>query len=245
MALLGLILQILIVAYLVLGEPIYGKRVYGQLVGAVATDPQARSRFYWRIIRMEWGLSALALLALWLRGKTWAAIGLRTGLGADPFVQGAVSGVMGGLVVGLVGSIVAAFFSARFRALMSKQLTSIGAMMPITAAERWQFAAVSVTAGICEETLFRGLMALTLLELFPASPLPVTVLVLALVFGFAHWYQGWRGVLGTGALGAGFALLYLATSSLWPGMLLHALVDLRVIGLVLAMERGTARGAAV
>lgn len=244
MAQLGLVLQMVILAYLVLVEPYYGRRLYSKLVGSADSDPRARTRFYGRIVRTEWGLSALALLSLWMRRQPLAAIGLRTLTGANPLVEGAIVGAVAGAVLGLGLSVMLAAVSARFRASMGKQLSSLQAMMPATAREHWQFAVVAVTAGICEETLFRGFMGMTFSELFPGAPLWVTVAVLAVVFGFAHWYQGWRGVLTTGAIGAALAVLYLAANSLWPGMLLHALIDLRVLGLVLVIDRSKLRDAA-
>jgi membrane protease YdiL (CAAX protease family) len=53
--------------------------------------------------------------------------------------------------------------------------------------------------------------------------------VTAIVFGWAHLYQGLTGVLATGALGGLLAILYAATGSLLLPVLLHALLDLRVL----------------
>ena len=49
----------------------------------------------------------------------------------------------------------------------------------------------------------------------------------AVAFGFAHLYQGWRGVILTGILGAVFADVVLTTRTLLPVMAIHALIDLR------------------
>ena len=53
----------------------------------------------------------------------------------------------------------------------------------------------------------------------------------AIAFGLAHLYQGVRGVLLTGVLGAYLAWLTISSGSLLPAMAIHALIDLRVLAL--------------
>ena len=50
-----------------------------------------------------------------------------------------------------------------------------------------------------------------------------------MLFGLAHWYQGRLGVLATGAVGAVLTQLYLTTGSLLLPMVLHVLIDLRLL----------------
>ena len=50
--------------------------------------------------------------------------------------------------------------------------------------------------------------------------------VSSLIFGFGHLYQGWSGMLKTGAVGAFLAGTYLLSGSLFVGMLIHALMDM-------------------
>jgi uncharacterized protein len=46
------------------------------------------------------------------------------------------------------------------------------------------------------------------------------------IFGIAHAYQGWSGVIRTGIFGALYTLAVWGFGSLWPAIALHALVDL-------------------
>lgn len=87
---------------------------------------------------------------------------------------------------------------------------------------RW-FSAVSVTAGICEELLYRAYLLWYLGHWMGAVP---AVVVAALVFGVGHFYQGPPGMLRTGIVGAAFAGIYRLSGSIFPGMLAHALLDL-------------------
>ena len=53
-----------------------------------------------------------------------------------------------------------------------------------------------------------------------------TALASTVSFGFAHAYQGRRGAIRAGTLGAVFVVLAIAMGSVVPGMVLHALLDL-------------------
>jgi membrane protease YdiL (CAAX protease family) len=95
--------------------------------------------------------------------------------------------------------------------------------MPRAGSDFKLFAALACTAGLCEEFLFRGYLgwfaALVL-------PFPVAPAVQALVFGLCHAYQGWRGIILTTFAGAFLTAMVLITGSLWPSILIHALMDL-------------------
>jgi membrane protease YdiL (CAAX protease family) len=95
--------------------------------------------------------------------------------------------------------------------------------MPHTRQELYWFSGVSLTAGFCEEFLYRGYFIWVFapwLGWWGAAALSLPF------FAIAHLYQGWNGVLRTAAAGAIFTLLVAAFQSLWPAIALHALVDL-------------------
>ena len=48
----------------------------------------------------------------------------------------------------------------------------------------------------------------------------------AIIFAAAHSYQGAKGILRTGFLGALLTLVLAMSGSLWPGIVLHALMDI-------------------
>ena len=99
----------------------------------------------------------------------------------------------------------------------------------------WFTCGVSMSAGICEELLFRGFF----LAVF-AEPLGVWVsLVLgSFLFGLCHLYQGWANVLRTGVIGLVLGIIYVFTESLWVVIALHALMDIfgGVLGYVVHMH---------
>ena len=88
---------------------------------------------------------------------------------------------------------------------------------------RAQFGGVSLTAGFCEEFLYRGYFIWVLapwLGWWGAAALSVAC------FAAGHAYQGWNGVLRTGIVAVFFTLVVATFDSLWPAIALHALVDL-------------------
>jgi membrane protease YdiL (CAAX protease family) len=103
------------------------------------------------------------------------------------------------------------------------------ALLPRTRGERRLFSVVGLTAGICEEWLYRGFFLAVVSALLGGPPEPILVLVAAAAFGLAHAYQGVAGIVTTAVLGGVLALLYLDTGSLLVPVLLHAAIDLRFL----------------
>ncbi len=100
---------------------------------------------------------------------------------------------------------------------------------PATWPERRWFAFLCITAGICEETLFRGFL-LHYLHVSPFSlNLTIAIVVSAAIFGLQHLYQGASGVASTTLSGVIFALLFLLTGNLLLPMVVHAVCDLRLL----------------
>lgn len=85
-------------------------------------------------------------------------------------------------------------------------------------------AMVAVTAGVTEEAYFRLLLPLLATQAFGSAS--AAFAGAALLFGWAHRYQGWRGVAATTVAGAALAAGYLATESLVAMMAFHAAGDL-------------------
>ncbi|HET9325397.1 MAG TPA: CPBP family glutamic-type intramembrane protease [Candidatus Eisenbacteria bacterium] len=179
-----------------------------------------RRTLYFQAIALQWGLSAL-MLALWLmRGRSAMALGLEP---RDP--RNLVWGLLGAAVIA------AAFWIVRGRVRRDpealehvvEKLGHIERMLPRTTEEKRIFHVVALTAGVCEELLYRGYMIWYLtwwLDVVPA------VIVSSVIFGVGHSYQGVKGIVTTTLVGAVMAMIYLASGSLWPAMAVHAIVDM-------------------
>jgi membrane protease YdiL (CAAX protease family) len=229
---------VVVAAYLVVGEPVAGHVLHRRFEGRLRTDPGARRSFYLRLLILEWGLSLLALV-VWLAtpGVSAGQVGLR-------WPQ-----QWPGPVTVLVVLLVVAFVVVSTRALRSGALLEAAepvrrpgegrhaepaghatlALLPRTAGERRLFTVVGVTAGVCEEWLYRGFFLAVVAALAGGLQTWLLVVVAAVAFGLAHFYQGAVGILTTGVLGGVMAALYLQTGSLLLPVLLHAAIDLRFL----------------
>jgi membrane protease YdiL (CAAX protease family) len=96
-------------------------------------------------------------------------------------------------------------------------------MLPQTGAEMAGWVLLAVTAGFCEEFLFRGYLQRQFLAL-TGKP-GIAVALQAMVFGAAHSYQGWKGAITITVYGALFGALAVTRKSLRPGMMQHAAQD--------------------
>jgi len=100
-------------------------------------------------------------------------------------------------------------------------------ILPRTKSEKLVWVILSVTAGICEETGFRGYV-LTKLNLF-VNNWYFTIVISSLFFGLGHFYQGTGGIILTGTYGLLFCLLFIWRKSLVPGIFAHFLQDLTAL----------------
>jgi uncharacterized protein len=96
-------------------------------------------------------------------------------------------------------------------------------MLPQTVPELTVFVVLSIFAGFCEEINFRGY----LLRQFTAwtGNVAAGVILQGIVFGSAHGYQGWKGMLVISVYGAMFGILAALRKSLRPGIMQHCTQD--------------------
>ncbi len=177
----------------------------------------------------QWSLTAVAALVTLV------------GVGAPPQALGLVPrwerelrylpGVLQGIAVGALAVVVLRWDRRRRpgRSVLDGLLRPLTALLPRTRPEKWAFAVVAVTAGITEEVLYRGWLVWFLLLAAPVGGYGGALVVSSVAFGLGHAYQGVRGVVLTGLAGFGLAQLAFSTGSLLLPVLLHVLVDLRVL----------------
>jgi len=220
---------------------------YRRLKQEIASgDAKARMRLYNEILRFEWISAGLAAAAVGFDVSKLRADGL--GLADLPFVRAWSSffedsgghfatGLAIGIGVALLASLVALKIARKRRrnkkalpaatpARKPRVLPDFAGMLPTNAMERARFALVALSAGICEEAVFRGWL---MYALHDQAKLAGWALILASagLFGVAHAYQGISGIIVTGMLGFIFCGLYVGSGTLFWPIALHALIDLR------------------
>jgi membrane protease YdiL (CAAX protease family) len=178
-----------------------------------------RLSLYASTIAFQWLAAAVVGWRAWARGYTFSEMGLtirwRIGI--------ALAAVLG-------AAILAAgqwFNLRRMGSLSSPRSATLHALadriFPQSSVELLPYFALAVTAGVCEEFLYRGFAMAVLTR--AGLPLWSVVLVSAVLFGLAHIYQGRGGFVSTLVISTVFGAARIAYDSLVPVMVWHAAVD--------------------
>ncbi|WP_066318837.1 CPBP family intramembrane glutamic endopeptidase [Bacillus sp. FJAT-29814] len=215
------IFGILLLAFLIGIYPFWDTKYTNKL--KVTYHEKERVAYFKYIIYSEWGVTLLILLMVAVTATTFSDIGLT-------MPSENASKTMGMFVGFLIGIGVAVFGLMRlpfYRKYQEAQTNTVSYMVPTGKFDKRLGIFVAVTAGICEEIIYRGF----LLHFLANSPFnlegSVLMIVGAAIFGIAHYYQGWKGVLLTGLVGYALSRVYFSTGSLLFPIILHAIIDLR------------------
>jgi uncharacterized protein len=178
-----------------------------------------RTRVYVYLIVYQWALVACIAGPWIVEKRPWSVLLL-----GRPNPWGfAVGLLLAAAYVGLaIWQRTKVFTSPRFMAAARRQLRSVEPMVPHTAAEWRLWPAAALTAGFCEEILFRGFLTAVVASF---AGLAIAVVVSVVAFGFFHAYYGPKGILKTGIFGLVMSLIALLAHSLIPVILIHAAAD--------------------
>jgi membrane protease YdiL (CAAX protease family) len=192
-----------------------------QLLAKPRVESRERVSLYLSTILFQWIAVGIAGWRAWAHGYTRPELGLSTG----PNLLRTIS-------AGVVGTILLASLHwmnfRRMGRLLDKLPPRVQAMatriLPQSARERLPFSALAITAGCCEEFLYRGFA----MAAFARAGFPIwaSVVISSVLFGAAHLYQGRGGLIGTGILGLLFGAFRAYTGSLLPVAAWHAAVDI-------------------
>ena len=102
--------------------------------------------------------------------------------------------------------------------------STVASLAPAHLGELLLFLVLSLSAGFCEELLFRGYLQQQCTRL-ARGRVWVGVLASSLLFGLAHLYEGAAGVISITLFGVMFSLLAIRRRSLRPAMIAHGWHD--------------------
>ena len=208
--------------FLVLGVllPWRGRERMKKLLAMPRVSVTERLVLYASTIAFQWLLVAVVGWRAWAHGYTSPQLGLvyhdRTKL----------------VIAGLVGAaIIANLQWLNLRRVSHIPIESRGPLqavaeriLPQTAVELPPYFALAITAGLCEEFLYRGFAMAALAHVGMSAWL--VVLVSSILFGLAHSYQGKGGMVMTFVVGLVLGASRLAYHSLVPAIFWHSAVDM-------------------
>lgn len=183
-------------------------------------QPHSRLPGYILTMIMEWLI--VAFIAL---GPRWRGASLRTlagkiplswrSIGRDLWLAAAYL-LAANIVLAILGYILAHFGPAADSAALKY-------LLPHTILENAVFLLLALTAGICEEMIFRGYLQHQLTAWTRNAA--AGIVLQGILFGVAHAYQGSRMMIVIAVYGCMFGSLAYWRKSLRPGMLAHFLQD--------------------
>ena len=217
----GLLFTLALLILLALVFPVLGVRDHRLLLQRISEgDSQARSKFYKDVLIWHWPLT-IGFLGWWLlSGNSLDSVGLLPVVAEGQWLS---IGIGLAVVATQIIYLAQVTRSEEKLAAAREQIGDLSSLAPRTDSEARLFDMVSITAGICEEILYRGLL---LAVLVPLTGLWPAVVLSSLIFGLGHAYQGIAGILKTGLVGLALALLTVFTGSLFIAILLHTVLDM-------------------
>ena len=225
-----MIVQHVLVIFLVVGTPLWDWYAIPRL--KASTNPRKKVRFYRLIVISSWVCAAIAVATVGF-GQVFRSAGTEVAW-LNPRVR------MGALAMGLIAGMFLAIFvpavlalrSEKIRVKAAKAAKKLSFILPSSGEERRWWWLVCITAGICEEIVYRGF----LLHYFQVTAfhlsLTLALVVSSVIFGIGHLYQGVAGGLSTVVIGFVMGILFVMTGNLLLPMVLHAVMDLRVLAIL-------------
>lgn len=198
------------------------------VAGGHIGQPHSRLLGYILTMIMEWLIVAFIALGPRWRGASLRALagkiplGWRS-IGRDLWLAAAYL-LAANIVLAILGHILERISPAADSAALKN-------LLPHTILENATFLFLALTAGICEEMIFRGYLQQQLTAWTRTAA--AGIVLQSILFGVAHAYQGPTQILVISVYGCMFGLLAYWRRSLRPGMIAHFLQD-GVGGLVLA-----------
>ena len=185
--------------------------------GIARTHPHV-APLYLSLMAGEWGL----LLYTWRAGLRRTGTRLRDLIGGrwsrprDVLVDAAFAAGLWGCWVGID--------AALGRLWPTHDPSSVGYLLPRGVLETALWIGLSISAGICEEAVFRGYFQAQLGALTRSAWAAVPLQ--AALFGISHGYQGVTACLKIVVFGLLFGAFAVWRRSLRPGMIAHAWTDI-------------------
>jgi membrane protease YdiL (CAAX protease family) len=191
-----------------------------KLLALPSVDTKEKLALYAVTIAFQWVLVGVVAWRSLGRGLTIEELGL----GSQSWVRIVAAGLFGAIFIGGLQ-----WLNLRRIGKMEGEAPELlrklaNRLLPVNLLEYLVYSALAITAGVCEEFVYRGFAISAFSKV--GLPLWLVVIISSILFGLAHAYQGRAGILSTGIFGVLLAIGRLGFGSLVPVMMWHAGLDL-------------------
>jgi len=169
-----------------------------------------------RTIFFELLMLALVLVGVRLHGSSLASVLGKRWRSMVEVLRDAGIGVAFLFASTMLGSVLAGHAGGQDRSVLS--------MLPQSGLEVGMWIIVSLTAGVCEEAIYRGYLQRQFTAL--TKNVPLGIVLSACMFGIAHAYQGFGRAMQIVLQGVMSGILAHWRKSVRPGMFAHAIQDI-------------------
>jgi uncharacterized protein len=225
-------LEHLLVIFLIVVTPLWDRYEIPRL--KASSDSHKKVRFYRKVVIASWICAVVAVSTIGIVGTftlhkipgeiAWLDAGSRGSM--------LILGIVAGMLIAILVPAIVALWSEKLRTKSAKAARKLAFLLPSSTAERRWWWVVCLTAGICEEIVYRGF----LLHYWHSDPFHLTLtralIVSSVIFGIAHLYQGIAGSVQTMVIGFVLGAIFLMTGSLLLPIVIHAVLDLRVLAML-------------
>lgn len=212
----------LLVWILVLGLPlnsiVQGKHQLPNRLNWSASD---KIKFYWTNSAALWSLFASIAFTWWVTGKDMNLF----------FSQFKIPN-WSLLALVLIMIVITAYFLELFwsthpdldKGATIERLNHHTPFLPSQEKEWYHYIGLAVTAGICEEVVFRFYLLSYWIQL--TNQIAIGLIFSSVLFGAVHFYQGYKAMIKIGSLALLLGWLFILTESLLIPILLHIFIDI-------------------
>lgn len=191
-----------------------------KLLALPTVDSKEKLALYAVTIAFQWVLVGVVGWRAFARKLTLQDLGL----GPQPWMGIVLAGLLGAIFIGGLQ-----WLNLRRIGKMDGEAPELlrklaNRLLPVNLLEYLPYSALAITAGVCEEFVYRGFGIAAISR--AGLPLWLVVGVSSILFGLAHAYQGRGGIVSTGIFGVLLAIGRLWLGSLIPVMMWHAGLDL-------------------
>ena len=197
--------------------PAYIFLTYKNINKRIKHNPAYRVVDYKQTILIFW------LLTFGILGNNFFSSDYEISLGLS-FEPGIASLIISFLITGVIVYLFSQLKADEESApALQEKMQDIYHYLPKSQGELRWFTGLSVSAGICEEIIFRGFLWGALSQFVNIW---IAVVVVNIIFALTHIGSGKQNLISSFVLGLVFSGIYYISGSLWPAIILHAALDI-------------------